>query len=81
MPNGKANATRFATPDPAATGEAGVAYVASIIGAVVTLFKLDLSDAQQAAAVVLIVAALSIGILVHGAIVRKGRAQGTSARG
>jgi len=64
------------TPDPAVTGEAGAAYVAAILGAVVTLFKLDLSDAQQAAAVTIIVSVLTGAILLHGAIVRKGRAQG-----
>jgi hypothetical protein len=79
--SGEATALTFATPDPAATGEAGVAYIASIVGAIITLFKLNLSEAQQGAAVVLIVAALSIGILVHGAIVRKGRATGNASRG
>ena len=69
--------TQLKTPNPAVTGEAGVAYVASLIGALVTLFKLDLSDVQQGASVVLIVAALSLGTLAHGAIVRKGRAQAT----
>lgn len=62
------------TPDPALTTEAAAAYVASIIGAIVTLFKLDLTEAQQGAAVTIIVAVLTGGILLHGAIVRKGRA-------
>ena len=69
-------ATPLKTPDPAVTSEAGAAYVASIVGALVTLFKLDLSEAQQAAAVTIIVAVLTGGILLHGAIVRKGRATG-----
>lgn len=64
------------TPDPAVTGEAGAAYIASLIAALVTLFKLNLSEAQQAAAVVIIGAVLTGGILLHGAIVRKGRAAG-----
>lgn len=75
MPNPE-KAQSLATPDPAVTGEAGAAYIASLIAAAVALFKLDLSDAQQAAAVVIIGAILTGGILLHGAIVRKGRAQG-----
>lgn len=64
------------TPDPALTGEAGAAYISAILGAVVVLFKLNLSSAQQAAAVTVIVSILTGAILLHGAIVRKGRAAG-----
>lgn len=68
------------TPEPALTGEAGAAYVASIVGAVIVLFKLNLDAPQQAAAVSLIVAVLTGAVLVHGAIVRKGRALGNAQR-
>lgn len=70
------SAQSLKTPDPAVTGEAGAAYIASLVAALVTLFKLNLSDAQQGAAVTLIGAVLVGFILLHGAIVRKGRAAG-----
>jgi hypothetical protein len=71
---------RFKTPDPALTSEALVAYVASLIAAIVVLFKLNLSDAQQAAAVTLIGIALTVGIPLAGAITRRGRAMGNAQK-
>lgn len=64
------------TPDPALTTEAFVAYIAAALSAAVVLFKLDLSDAQQAAAITIIGGLLTIAIPFAAAIIRKGRAQG-----
>lgn len=72
--------TQLKTPDPAVTGEAGIAYVASLVAAAVVLFKLNLTDAQQAFLVTLIAAVLAVAIPVAGAIIRKGRAQGNTSR-
>jgi uncharacterized membrane protein len=71
---------RFKTPDPALTSEALVAYAASAIAALIVLFKLHISDAQQGAMLTLIGIALAVGIPLAGAITRKGRAMGNAQK-
>lgn len=77
MPN---ETTQLKTPDPALTTEAFVAYIAAALSAAVVLFKLNLTDAQQAAAVTIIGGLLTVGIPFAGAIIRKGRALGNTSR-
>lgn len=70
----------FKTPDPATTTEAYVAYAASAIAALIVLFKLNVSDAQQAALLTLIGVALAVGLPIAGAVTRKGRAMGNAKK-
>lgn len=63
------------TPDPIRTTEQVAAAAASVVAALVVLFKLDVTDAQQAALVTLIGAAYTAFTLVHAAVVRNGRAR------
>ena len=50
-----------------------IAYLASIVSACVVLFKLDLTDAQQGAAIILLGAVVSLGHMVSDAVIRRGR--------
>lgn len=51
-----------------------VGYLTAILSAVTILFKLDLTDAQMAAAVALIGSLVPLGHFIADAIIRKGRA-------
>jgi hypothetical protein len=59
------------------TPEQFAALVATLVGAVIVLLKLDVSDAQQGALVTLLATAYGIFVLVHGALVRKAALQAT----
>jgi hypothetical protein len=52
-----------------------VAGFTAILGALVVLFKLDLSDAQQAAFTTIIATLVPVGFFVADAIIRHGRAR------
>lgn len=62
------------TPDPIVTTEQLAAFAAAFISAVVVLFKLDLSDAQQGAMVTIITSVWTAFTLYHAARVRGSRA-------
>lgn len=62
------------TPDPIFTTEQLAAFAAAFIAALVTLFKLNLSDAQQAASVTIITSVWTAFTLYHAARLRGSRA-------
>jgi hypothetical protein len=64
------------TPDPITTTEQIPALLAVLVPAVVVLFKLDLSDQQQGAAIVILGAVYSAFTFWHAAKVRSARATG-----
>jgi len=70
--------TPFKTPDT--TTAQIVAYATAIIAALVVLFGLDVSDAQQAAAVTIIGAVVSAFHMWSDAKIRNGRAQIAAAQ-
>jgi hypothetical protein len=73
--------TQLATPDPLQTTEVIVGGIATaVITNVIILFKLNITDVQQAALITLVNTVIAAVILVHGAIVRKGRAVGNASR-
>lgn len=56
-----------------------VAYIAAALSAAIVLFKLNISDAQQAAALALIGALVPLGHMIADAITRNGRAKVAAA--
>jgi hypothetical protein len=71
-----ATGTSLNTPDPITSSEAIGAIVIGVITNLIVLFQLNLTDVQQAAIAGLVNSLLLVFVLVHGAIVRKGRAAG-----
>lgn len=70
----------MSTPDPFLTQEQLVALAATILTSLITLFKLNITDAQRGALLALIGTAYVIFALVHAAIVRHGRAAALANR-
>lgn len=67
-------------PDmPNTTSAQRFAWAATIATSLVVLFKLDLTDAQQAALVTILIGLGSVAHFVADAIVRHGRATGVGA--
>ena len=56
-----------------------IAYLASIVSACVVLFKLDLTDTQQGAAIILLGAVVSLGHMISDAVIRRGRSNVAAA--
>lgn len=52
-----------------------IAGITAILGAIVVLFKLDMSEAQQAALITIIATLVPIGFVVADAIIRHGRSR------
>lgn len=57
-----------------------ISWLTALLGAVVTLFQLDLTDAQRAAAVTIITVLVSVGWFVADAIIRHGRSRIAAAQ-
>lgn len=66
----------LSTPDPVLSSESLVAIVGMLIANAVVLFKLNLTDAQQAAIGGAITGLWLLGTFVHAAYVRGKRATG-----
>jgi hypothetical protein len=70
--------TELKTPD--FTPEAIVALILGIVSNLIVLFELDLSDARKGAISGLITTGVLVAFLFHSAIIRKGRATGSTLR-
>lgn len=57
-----------------------IAYLTALVASAVILFKLDLSDAQIAAAIAGIGAIVPLGHMIADAIIRRGRASAAAAQ-
>ena len=66
------------TPD--FTPEAITALILGVVANLIVLFELDLSDARKGAISGLITTGVLVAFLFHSAIIRKGRAQGSTLR-
>lgn len=66
----------LATPDPILTTEGIGAFVTMLVANIYILFGSNMTNAKQTALATLITGAWLVFTLVHGAVVRKGRAAG-----
>lgn len=69
-------ATSLSTPDPILTTEGIGATAGAFVADVYILFGSNLDNARQTALASLVTTAWFVFVLIHSALVRKGRAQG-----
>lgn len=70
----------FATPDPILTTEGMATFAIAALANVYVIFGVDLSEEKKLAVNALITSAWLLGQFIHAALVRKGRAEGSSSR-
>lgn len=70
----------LATPDPALTSESFVALLATVIPALLVLFKFNVDDATQAAIIAALGSIYTVFTLWHAKGVRAARAIATAVR-
>jgi high-affinity Fe2+/Pb2+ permease len=68
------------TPDPIQTTEALAAVVAALVGELIILLGLDISDERKSALSTIILMVFAIGAFLHGAWVRGKRNEAQAAK-